>query len=412
MAREQVVASLDIGNSKIRCVIGVLSPGRKEPHIVGIGYSPSLGLRDGMVSSIEEVVSNITSALEDAERMSGISVHHVFVGTSGSHIESIPSRGVVATSGKEISEADMQRVIEAAQNAPIGRNAHILRVIPKYFSVDDQGAIQNPLGMSGIRMEVDAHVITGNVATLKNLEKSVHQAAIDVDDIIPAPLAMSESILTRRQKELGVVAIDIGSSSTSVVVYEEGALCHTIVLPIGGHSVTKDIAIGLRSSIDAAEKLKIEYGTNIPEDIVENEEIDLEKISKIDTHTVSRKHLSEIIQARYYEIFMLIKEELKHIGKDGMLPGGATLSGAGVKVPGTLELAREVLSLPVQIGVPQGIQGMIDQIDDPSYATAVGLLLWGIHNDFSQSPSESSFSFDFFRKSGEWIRNIFSRLLP
>lgn len=411
MAREQVIASLDIGNSKIRCVIAVVSPDRKEPHIVGIGYSPSLGLRDGMVSSIEEVVSNITSAVEDAERMSGLSVHHIFLGTSGSHIESTPSKGVIAISSKEIDEMDMTRVIEAAQNAPIGRNSHVLRVIPKSFSVDDQAGIQSPLGMSGIRLEVDAHVLTGNVSILKNLEKSVHQAAIDVDDIIPAPLAAGEAVLSRRQKELGVISIDVGSSSTSLVVYEDGALIHTAIIPIGGQSVTKDIAIGLRSSIDAAEKLKIEYGTNIVDEVPEAEEIDLDKISKIDSHTISRKHLSEIIQARYYEIFFLVKEELKKINRDGVLPGGATLSGGGVKMPGTLELSREVLALPVQLGFPQGVQGMIDQIDDPSYATAIGLILWGVNNESSSSGEGTNFSVDF---SGiiTTLKSFFKKLLP
>ncbi|HID91518.1 TPA: cell division protein FtsA [Candidatus Gracilibacteria bacterium] len=409
MAREQVVASLDIGNSKVRCVISVISPDQKEPHVVGIGEAESLGIRDGMVSSIEEVVSNINTAVENAERMSGLAVHHVYLGTSGSHIETTPSRGVIAVSHQEISDADIQRVIEAAQNAPIGRNAHILRIIPRTFAIDDQSDIQNPLGMSGIRLEVDAHVITGNVSILKNLEKSAYQASIDVNDIIPAPLASAEAVLTRRQKELGVVAIDIGSSSTSVTVYEEGSLVHTAIVPIGGASVTKDIAIGLRTSIDAAERLKIGYGTNIVNEVLEDEEIDLEKISKIDSHIVSRKHLSEIIQARYYEILMLVKEELKLVGRDGVLPGGATLSGGGSKMAGTLELSREVLSIPVQVGYPQGVQGMVDQINDPSYATAVGLILWGVHNDNKELRSDVSFDFTAIAKM---IGDFFKKLLP
>ncbi len=411
MAREQVIASLDIGNAKIRCIIAVVSPSRKDPHIVGIGYSPSLGLRDGVVSSIEEVVSNIEAAVQDAERMSGFQVQSVFVGTSGPNIESVLSRGVVAIANKEITESDVARAIEAAQNTPLNRNAHVLRVIPKNYTVDDQYGIQNPLGMAGIRLEVEAHVITGNVSILKNLEKSVHQSNIDIEDIIPAPIAIAESVLTRRQKELGIVIVDIGASSTSVAVYEEGVLLHTAILPIGGNSVTKDIAIGLRSSIDAAEKLKMEYGTNIVEEVRDDEDINLEQLSKIDSHIVSRKHLSEIIQARYYEIFLLVKDELRRVGRDGRLPGGACLSGAAVKMPGTLELAREVLSLPVQIGFPQNIQGMIDQIDDPSFATAVGLIHWGIKNESSSQAYTSSFSFDF---SGmfSWVGKMMKKLLP
>lgn len=411
MAREQVVASLDIGNAKIRSIVAVVSPDRKDPHIVGIGYSPSLGLRDGMVSSIEEVVSNIEAAVQDAERMSGFQVQTVFVGTSGPHIESVVSRGVVAIANKEISESDIARAIEAAQNTPLNRNAHVLRVIPRHYTVDDQHGVQNPLGMSGIRLEVEAHVITGNVSILKNIEKSIHQANIDIDDIIPAPIAVAEAVLTRRQKELGIVIIDIGASSTSVAVYEEGVLLHTAILPIGGNSVTKDVAIGLRSSIDAAEKLKIEYGTNIVEEVREDEDIHLEQLSKIDSHVVSRRHLSEIIQARYYEIFSMVQDELRRIGRDGRLPGGACLSGAAVKMPGTLELAREVLGLPVQIGFPQNVQGMIDQIDDPSYATAVGLIHWGLKNESSAASYSSSFSIDF---SGimSAIGKFFKKLLP
>jgi cell division protein FtsA len=347
--------------------------------------------------------------VENAEQMSGLTVHHTYLGTSGSHIAITPSRGVIAVSTPEITETDIQRVIKAAQNAPIGRNSHILRIIPKSFSVDDQEDINSPLGMSGVRLEVDAHVITGNMSILKNLERSVHQASIDVNDIVPAPLAAAESVLTRRQKELGTIAIDIGSSSTSITIYEDGSLIHTAVIPIGGQNVTKDIAIGLRTSIDAAEKLKIEYGTNIVNEINDDEEIDLETISKIDSHVISRKHLSEIIQARYYEILMLIKEELKLVGRDGVLPGGAIISGAASKMEGTLELAREALSIPVQLGYPQGVQGMVDQIDDPAYATAIGLIIWGITHNQDDIKSARSFSFDFsglIKTIGDFIKKL------
>lgn len=408
MAREHVIASLDIGNSKIRCIIAIVSPDQKDPHIVGVGYAPSLGLRKGAVSDIEELVSNVSAALEDAERMSGITVHHVFVGTSGHHIESLTSRGVVATSGKEVSQSDMARVVEAAQSAPMPRNNHIMRVIPRTFSVDDQHDIRNPIGMTGIRLEVEAHVITGNVATLRNLERAVHQAGVDIDDIIPSSLAAAEAVLTKRQKELGVIVVDMGAVSTSVIVYEEGTLLHSAIIPVGGESVTKDVAIGLRSSIDAAERMKIEYGSNITDEIPAGEEIDLSKISKLDSHFVSRKHLSEIIQARYFEIFELVKQELRIIGREGMLPAGAILSGSAIKMPGTLELAREVLALPVQIGFPQDVQGMVEKIDDPAFATAIGLIFWGMKTDSSPG---YGISFNF---SGIFstIGKLFKKLLP
>ncbi len=408
MAREQVVTSLDIGNAKIRVVVGVVSPDKKEPHIVGIGISPSLGLRKGAVIDVDELVSNITAALEDAERMSGIPVHHLFVGLSGHHIESASSKGIIAISQKEVSENDIRRVLEAAQNATLLKNGHILRIIPKSFTLDEQKDVKNPLGMSGIRLEVDAHVVTGSASVIKNIEKCVHQSGVDIDDIIPASLASAEAVLSKRQKELGVVSIDMGSDTTSVVVYEEGSVLHSLVIPIGGASVTNDVAIGLRSSIDAAEKMKIEFGTNLVEEVSDQEEIDLSTISKIDSHTVSRKHLSEIIQARYFEIFSLVKNELRKVGRDGMLPAGAILSGAAIKMPGTLELAREALEIPVQIGFPQDIQGMIDKIDDPSYATAIGLILWGIRHT---PPPRYGFSFGLGGLfSG--IGNLFKKLLP
>ncbi|MEI7511551.1 MAG: cell division protein FtsA [Candidatus Peregrinibacteria bacterium] len=408
MAREQVVTSLDIGNSKIRVVVGVLSPEKKEPHIVGIGISPSLGLRKGAVIDVDELVSNIAAALEDAERMSGIPVHHLFVGLSGHHIDSATSKGIVAIAQKEVTESDIRRVLEAAQNAALLKNEHILRIIPKSFTLDEQKDVKNPLGMSGIRLEVDAHVVTGSASVIKNIEKCVHQSGVDIDDIIPSPLASAEAVLSKRQKELGVVSIDIGCDTTSVVVYEEGSVLHSVVVPIGGASVTNDIAIGLRSSIDAAEKMKIEFGTNLADEVSENEEIDLSTISKIDSHTVSRKHLAEIIQARYFEIFSFVKAELRKVGRDGMLPAGAILSGAAIKMPGTLELAREALEIPVQIGFPQDIQGMIDKIDDPSYATAIGLILWGIRHN---TPQRYGFSFGLGGLfSG--IGSLFKKLLP
>jgi cell division protein FtsA len=284
---------------------------------------------------------------------------------------------VIAISGKEISENDVDRVLEAAEAVSLPPSKKILRVISRSFSVDDQKGIRSPVGIRGIRLEVDAHIVTAVSQAVDNLEKCILSAGVDVNDFVPSVLASSEAVLSRRQKELGVVSIDIGADSTQIAVFEDGAILHSAVIPVGGASVTNDIAIGLRSSVDTAEKIKIEHGTCLPAEVSDRETIDLSLVSKIDKQKVSKKHLSEIIQARMHEIFVLIKDELRSIDRDGMLPAGAILTGAAVKMPGSIELAREVLGLPIQIGFPREIGEVIDKVDDPSFATAVGLVVFG-----------------------------------
>jgi len=379
MARQKIVASIDIGSSKIRTVVGIKNPDSAVPNIIGVGIAPSTGLRKGSVIDVEETINSISSSLEDAERMAGEPINHVFLGLGGNHIESINSRGVIAVSQdeNEISEDDVDRVLEAAQAVTIPGNRRVLRVIPKSFTVDEQKGIKYPVGMTGIRLEVETHIVTGFEPAIKNLEKCVLQSGVDIDDIIPTCLAPAEAVLSKRQKELGVVVIDIGCGGTSVSVFEDGTTLHTAVIPVGGENVTNDLAIGIRTSIDTAEKVKIEYGSVIPEDVSERETIDLSLVSKIDTHSVSKRQTVEIIQARYHEIFLLVKDELSKIHRDGMLPAGVVLTGAGSKMPGVIDMARELLNLPAQIGFPQNYDGVVDKIDDPAYASAIGLLIWG-----------------------------------
>ncbi len=374
-----MVASLDIGSSKIRTVVGVMDDSSVIPNIIGVGIAPSTGLRKGAVIDVGETINSISSSLEDAERMAGEPINHVFLGIGGNHIDSINSRGVIAVSHSqnEISEDDVDRVLEAAQAVTIPSNRRILRIIPKTFTVDEQKGIKYPVGMTGIRLEVETHIVTGFEPAIKNIEKCVLQSGVDIEDMIPNCLASSEAVLTKRQKELGCVVVDIGCGGTAVSVFEDGATLHTAVIPVGGENVTNDLAIGIRTSIDTAEKVKIEYGTVIPEDVNDRETIDLSLVSKLDTHLVSKRHVAEIIQARYHEIFVLVKEELAKIHRDGMLPAGVVLTGAGAKMPGVIDLARETLNLPAQIGFPQNYDGVVDKIDDPAYATAIGLLLWG-----------------------------------
>jgi len=379
MARHKIIASIDIGNSKIRTAVAIIDDTHPIPQIIGMGIAPSNGLRKSNVIDVEETINSLGASLEDAERMAGEPIHHVFIGIGGHHIYASNSKGVIAIShpNSEITEEDIDRVLEAAQAVSIPQNQRILRIIPKSFTVDEQGGIKYPVGMSGIRLEVEAHIVTGLTPAIKNIEKSVLQAGVDINDIIPNCLASGEAVLSKRQKELGVVVIDIGCSSTTVAVYEEGTILHSATIPAGGENVTNDIAIGLKSSIDTAEKIKIEYGTCLPEDVQDRELIDLSLISKLDVSQVSRKTLSQIIQARYQELFLLVKDELAKVGKDGMLPAGVILTGAASKIPGAIDLARNVFNLPVQIGFPQNFEGVVDKIDDPSYATVIGLLVWG-----------------------------------
>jgi len=413
MARTKIVASLDIGSSKIRTVVGVQEDGSTVPNIIGVGIAPSTGLRKGAVIDVEETINSVSSSLEDAERMAGEPINHVFLGLGGNHIEAINSKGVIAISQEhsEISEDDVDRVIEAAQAVTIPSNRRILRIIPKTFAVDEQKGIKYPVGMTGIRLEVETHIVTGFEPVVKNIEKCVLQSGVDIDDMIPTCLSPAEAVLSKRQKELGVVVVDIGCGGTSVSVFEDGGLLHTVTIPVGGENVTNDVAIGIRTSIDTAEKVKIEYGSVLPEDVNDRETIDLSLISKLDTHLVSKKQVCEIIQARYHEILLLVKDELAKIHRDGMLPAGVILTGAGAKMPGVIDLARESLNLPAQIGFPQNYDGVVDKIDDPAYATAIGLLIWGSRFEGRHHMGLGLKGINFKKGlSGmsKWIKNLFS----
>lgn len=411
-AKEHTVIGLDIGNHKIRAVIAVVDEGARHavPNVIGVGISPSAGLRRGAIVDAAEAVAAITAALEDAERMAGEPIHHATVAVGGAHLSAFHSRGVIAVggTGAEITESDVGRVLEAVQAVHLPANRKILRVVPQQYSVDDQHGIVSPVGMTGVRLEADALVITGLTPALKNLEHAVHQAGVDIDDLVPAPLAAAEAVLGKRQKELGVVAIDIGAGSTSLAVFEEGVLLATAVLPVGGESVTNDLAIGLRTSIDTAERLKIEYGSVQPSDISDRETIDLSALSRTETAVVGKRELASIAQARYQEILEMARAELKRLGRDGQLPAGAILTGGGAKIPGLLELARDTLRLPVTIGFPAEVDGVVEKIDDPSYATAVGLLLFGLKGPTRQY-GVGGFDFgDFFGS----LKSFFKKLLP
>lgn len=379
MANGKMITGIDIGSSKIRVVVGSTNTETKALHIMGVGVTDSQGIRRGMISDLDQAVSDISAALDDAERMAGEPIHRAFVSSSGSHIETYDSRGVIAINGSnaEITQDDVDRVLEAAKAVSLPANREILRIIPKSFAVDSQRNIKYPVGMTGIRLEVEAHIITGQSAAIKNLEKCMYQSGIDTQEIVPSVLACAESVLDRKQRDLGVVLVEVGASSSNIAVFEEGSVIYSAVLPVGGAHVTNDLAIGLRCAIDTAEKVKIEYGTCIVSDVNEREEIDLGQISKTDSHAVSKVQVAKIMEARYHEIFLMVRDELAKIGREGMLPAGVVLVGGAVKAPGVVDLAREVMQLPVQVGFPREVEGIVDRIDDPNFACPVGLMHFG-----------------------------------
>lgn len=389
MPREEIISGIDIGSSKIRCLVaksthggsagGGKSDEEEKPHIIGFGEVASSGIRRGIVSDVEEAVSSISSALEQAERTSGVPVEHAYVNIEGSHITSQKSKGVIAVSraDNEITEDDIARVIDAAQAISIPANMEILHVIPHSFTVDSQAGIKDPIGMTGVRLEVEACIIQGATSFIKNLSKCLLRCGVDIDELVASPLSCASSILSKRQKELGVILLDIGAGTSGLIVFEEGDLLHIAILPVGSSHITNDLAIGLRCSIDCAEKVKLEYGTAQPKEVEKREEVDLSKIDSHEEGVVARKEIAEIIEARLSEIFSLADKELKSIDRSAKLPAGCVLVGGGAKLPGIIDLAKKELKLPVQIGFPQELSTALDKMDDPSFACVLGLIMWG-----------------------------------
>lgn len=380
MSKRDIITGIDIGTSNIRTIIVGYSWDEERPRIVGVGVAPSSGVRKGIIVDLEETVHSIHESLEQAERMAGVNVDRAIISVGGNHILSQYSKGVIAIgrADGEVTQDDVDRVINAAQAISVPPNYEILHIIPKNFSLDDQKNIKDPLGMNGVRLEVDALIIEGGTPHLRNLTKCMEQANIKIENYVLSPLAGAKASLSKRQKELGVVLIDIGGGSTSLAIFEEDDLLHTAIIPLGGNHITNDIAIGLRTSIDVAEKVKLEYGNANPKEIGKKEDINLAQIDPNEEGIVSRYHVAEIIEARLEEIFSMVNKELKSIGKDKLLPGGAVLTGGTAKLPGAVDLAKNTLGLPAQTGFPTPLGGLVDKVDEPSFVTALGLVLWGL----------------------------------
>lgn len=417
--KDGIIAGLDVGSNSIRLVVGQhLQGGAGEQlQIIGAIETPSQGINKGMVNSIDDTTSAISACLEKAERLIGVPINSVWVSISSPHIKCEISKGVVAVgkSDGEITEDDVDRAIEAARAMSVPPNYEILHVIPVKYSVDNHSDIKDPVGMNGVRLEVETLIIQGLSAQIKNLTKAIYRTELDIEDLVLSPLVAAEAVMSPKQKELGAALINIGSSTTSLAVFEEGELLHTAVLPVGAEHITSDIAIGLRCSIGLAEKIKLEHGSANSERFSKRDMIDISDICEDeevgDNRQISKKYLAEIMEARVEEIFEKIDNEFKKIDRSGMLPAGVFLVGGGAKTNDIVEVAKKKLRLPASLGVNKTVNAVIDKVNDVSFITALGLVVWG--NQVGRKSYSSGMSGgDVFKQAMDKAKKLFSSLMP
>jgi len=383
------LVGIDVGTTKI-CTLVAETYEDGQLRIIGVGVSPSRGLRKGVVVNVNEATEAITASVRKAERISGYEIANAFVGIGGGHISAINSRGVVGISrgARGISQFDIERALDAARAIAIPHNREIIHTIPRGYVVDGQEGVKDPIGMQGIRLEVEAHIVTGASTSVSNLVKCVRNAGVQIDDLILQPLASGEAVLRDNEREMGVVLADIGGGTTDIGLFIEGSIWHTIVLGTGGEHLTRDVAVGLRTPFNAAEELKIKYGHALPTSLASDELIEVTSFGNGAREQVSRLQLAEVIEARAEEILSLILREVKRSGYDGLLAAGLVLCGGTAELTGFAELARQVLQLPVRIGTPHDLQGLTDVLESPAYATSVGLLLWGVRHTPVDEPEQ------------------------
>lgn len=376
------IVGLDLGSSMVRVAVAQPLPGedgKPRLHVIGAVVLPSAGVHKGTISSMEEAVSSISKILERAERMTGVPLNTAWVSIAGQNIVVQESRGVVGVTrpNGEIREDDVERAMEAARTVATPSNYEILHVIPKSFTVDGQRGIKDPVGMNGIRLEVDALIIQALSSHIKNLTKSIYRTGLDIEDLVYAPLATAEAVVTQRQKELGVCVVNIGAGATTIAVFEEGDLIHTAVLPIGGDRITSDVGTILRVPPEVAEKVKLTFGHAVPDAIDRKATFSLMEVGADVDEMVKRRFIAEIIESRVEELFEAVDAELRKVDRSGMLPVGAVLTGGGAKLEGVTDVARRVLRLPCALGVPVAVSSVIDEAHDPAFAPVIGLTVWG-----------------------------------
>ncbi|MEO7119068.1 MAG: cell division protein FtsA, partial [Candidatus Limnocylindrales bacterium] len=375
-----MLVAIDVGTSKVVALIGEVDRDGALT-IIGKGTPPATGLKKGVVINIDQTISSIRAAIEGAERLSGYKLESAFVSVGGNHVESQNSRGAVAVSGprREVSHEDVARATEVARAVTIPSNREVLHVLPRGFVVDGQEGVKDPLGMSAIRLEVETHIVHASATAVQNLTKCVLAANVRIDELVAAPLAAGEAVLSDTERELGVAVADIGAGTTGLALFVDGSPLHTAVLPIGGNNVTNDVAIGLKTNLIAAEEMKIRFGTADPSMVGKDEVVTVEVIGEGDGRTAPRSELARIIEARMRELFEKIGEEIERAGHAGRLPAGVVLTGGAAQLMGAAELGREVLQMPVRVAAPTGVGGLTDHLLTPAFSTAIGLLLWGAH---------------------------------
>ncbi len=373
---EDLIVGLDIGTSKICAVVGEVRPdGRVD--IVGMGSHPSIGLRKGMVINIENTVNSIKDAIEEAETMAGCEISSVYAGIAGGHIKGFNSHGIIALKNREVTRRDIERVIDAARAVAIPMDREVIHTLPQEFIVDDQAGITDPVGMSGVRLEVKIHIVTGAVTSAQNIIKCANRAGLDVYDIILESLASSEAVLSDEERNLGVALIDFGGGTTDLAVFSQGSIKHTSVLTLGGDNLSNDIAIGIRTPFKEAEKIKIKYGCGLTSLIGKDETVEVASVGERAPRTISRELIGEILEPRVEEIFSLIYQELMRSGYDELVTSGVVATGGSSLLPGVPEILEQVFNMPARIGYPTNIGGLKEIVNSPMYATAVGLVLYG-----------------------------------
>ncbi|MBI3772970.1 MAG: cell division protein FtsA [Gammaproteobacteria bacterium] len=380
---KNLIVGLDIGTSKVVAIVAEITASG-EMEIIGLGSHPSRGLKKGVVVNIESTVQSIQRAVEEAELMAGCEIHSVYAGIAGSHIRSLNSHGIVAIRDTEVAAADVERVIDAAKAVAIPADQRIIHVIPQEFIIDKQEGIREPVGMSGVRLEAKVHMVTGAVSAAQNIIKCVQRCGLEVEDIILEQIASSHAVLTEDERELGVCLVDIGGGTTDIAVFTDGAIRHTAVIPIAGDQVTNDIAVALRTPTQFAEDIKIKYACALTQLASPDETIEVPGVGDRPSRRLARQTLAEVVEPRYEELLTLVQAELRRSGFEDLVAAGIVLTGGSSKMEGVIDLAEEIFHMPVRLGVPQHISGLVDVVRNPIHATGVGLLFVGRQQRFER----------------------------
>jgi len=398
MKKRNILASIDVGTTKICTIIGDVTDA--TPRIVGVGISPSKGLHKGLVVNINEARESIRDSVRKAEQTSNIRLESAYIGVTGRHVTSNNNHGVVAITRNDrvVRPDDLKRVLTSAQSVKTATDRRLLHVIPRQYAVDGQAGIKNPIGMHGFRLDVETHVITAAVTSIQNLVKCIRSIGIDIEDLVLEPLGSSEAVLSEDERQVGVVMADIGGGTTDVAIFREGSIWHTSILPVAGYQLTRDVAIGLGLPFEIAEQMKKKYGSVMP--VYEGKGDTAPAISK-DGHGVSYQDLCEIIRARVEEILKLIVLEMPNSNYEELVPAGLVLTGGTSNLAGLASLGSEVLNMPVRIGVPSNLYGIGDMLQDPAYATSVGLLLWGNKNQGRKQWKPGGFAGTIFKLASQ-----------